>query len=55
MELNTPIAGFNYIPWPVAGSTIWEEPMFRNQDYTYTVAVIAVRDTDGSPEEKIIV
>lgn len=53
LELNAPIATLDYTPWPGAGSTIWEEVKFINQNYSYTVAVGLMRDFPASNEAAI--
>jgi hypothetical protein len=50
LELVERIATLDYTPWPGAGSTIWEEVVFYNQNYSYTVAVAVRRDIPDDPD-----
>lgn len=54
LQLAEEIATLDYTPWPGAGSAIWEDVVFSNEGYTYTVSVgfnrIFPEDQDGEIE-----
>ncbi len=50
LDMTAPIATLDYTLWPGAGSTIWEEVVFYNQNYSYTVAVAVRRDIPDDPD-----
>ncbi|MDG1377383.1 MAG: hypothetical protein P8P56_10270 [Yoonia sp.] len=48
LELHKHISTLNYTPWPGVGRAIWDEVVFSNKGYTYTVVAGLDRDF---PEE----
>ncbi len=54
LELTEPIASLGYTPWPGAGDTLWEEVMFSNSGYTYTV-VSGLKRTFPDEKDAVVV
>lgn len=54
LELIEPIATLTYIPWPGAGSTIWEEVQFTNEGHRYMVVAAIERTALTDKPDPII-
>ena len=53
LELVEPIVTLDYTPWPGVGDTLWEEVVFLNNGYAYTV-VSGLKRTFADEKDAVV-